>query len=277
MDIDVEPTERPDADEDDDDAGDDGPAEIEVEVTDPDEVTSTDTEDLPEGIDAPDYVLYGGKGGVGKTTMAAATALASAADGTATLVVSTDPAHSLSDTLGVPVPDKPSRIREEIPLYAAEIDPDAVMEGPFAGGDGAGEGFDDETDFEAWDRILGAGLAGSPMGSYAEYTVASTSLIGHLPDEVGFEEGAIIGHVGVTTKREFDIEVLAKGGRIVGIEFTGEEGGLANVSQFHTRLGVSTVDVLITGTRAATVIGLGVEDPRIVGGTYAVSDAFYIA
>ena len=132
---------------------------------------------------------------------------------------------------------------------------------------------DDETDFEAWDRILGAGLAGSPMGSYAEYTVASTSLIGHLPDEVGFEEGAIIGHVGVTTKREFDIEVLAKG----GIEFTGEEGGLANVSQFHTRLGVSTVDVLITGTRAATVIGLGVEDPRIVGGTYAVSDAFYIA
>lgn len=167
MDIDVEPTERPDADED-DDAGDDGPAEIEVEVTEPDEVTSTDTEDLPEGIDAPDYVLYGGKGGVGKTTMAAATALASAADGTATLVVSTDPAHSLSDTLGVPVPDKPTRIREEIPLYAAEIDPDAVMDGPFAGGDGSGEDFDDETDFETGDydddNPFAGGDSDSPFG-----------------------------------------------------------------------------------------------------------------
>ncbi|EMA01505.1 ArsA family ATPase [Haloferax denitrificans] len=181
MDIDVEPTERPDADED-DDAGDDGPAEIEVEVTDPDEVTSTDTEGLPDGIDAPDYVLYGGKGGVGKTTMAAATALASAADGTATLVVSTDPAHSLSDTLGVPVPDKPSRIREEIPLYAAEIDPDSVMEGPFAGGDGAGEEFDDETDFETGEYDDDNPFAGGGSGD------ADSPFGGMGGDMGGFEE-----------------------------------------------------------------------------------------
>ncbi len=97
----------------------DGPQQIEVTTT----VT-----DLPDGVDAPEYVLYGGKGGVGKTTMAAATALSSAAGGVSTLVVSTDPAHSLSDTLETQIPATPTRIREEIPLWAAEIDPDAAME-----------------------------------------------------------------------------------------------------------------------------------------------------
>jgi arsenite-transporting ATPase len=87
--------------------------------------------ETPEGVDAPEYVLYGGKGGVGKTTCAAATALASAKDGTSTLVVSTDPAHSLSDTLETDIPAEPTRIRDDAPLYAAEIDPEAaVNDGP---------------------------------------------------------------------------------------------------------------------------------------------------
>ncbi|HET7901080.1 MAG TPA: TRC40/GET3/ArsA family transport-energizing ATPase [Candidatus Nanopelagicales bacterium] len=46
-------------------------------------------------------LLVVGKGGVGKTTLAAATALAAARDGERTLVVSTDPAHSLTDVLGM--------------------------------------------------------------------------------------------------------------------------------------------------------------------------------
>jgi arsenite-transporting ATPase len=46
-------------------------------------------------------LLVVGKGGVGKTTLAAATALAAARDGLRTLVVSTDPAHSLTDVLGM--------------------------------------------------------------------------------------------------------------------------------------------------------------------------------
>jgi arsenite-transporting ATPase len=75
-------------------------------------------------IEAPEYVLYGGKGGVGKTTMAAATALGSAREGTSTLVVSTDPAHSLSDVLDREVPAEPARIHAEYPLFGVEIDPD---------------------------------------------------------------------------------------------------------------------------------------------------------
>jgi arsenite-transporting ATPase len=50
---------------------------------------------------AAQFVFYGGKGGVGKTTCAAARAIADAARGAHVLVVSTDPAHSLGDALGV--------------------------------------------------------------------------------------------------------------------------------------------------------------------------------
>lgn len=105
---------------------------------------------VPAGIEGPEYVLYGGKGGVGKTTMAAATALASARGDTPTLVVSTDPAHSLSDTLETAVPEQPGRIREEIPLYAAEIDPEtAAEEGHLEGSLGG---------------AFGGPMAGSPGG-----------------------------------------------------------------------------------------------------------------
>ena len=89
-------------------------------------------EELSPAVDAPEYVLYGGKGGVGKTTMAAATALTSAREDTPTLCVSTDPAHSLSDALGREVPSTPARIDEEVPLYGAEIDPEEVDTGIFA-------------------------------------------------------------------------------------------------------------------------------------------------
>ncbi|SEK39115.1 ArsA family ATPase [Haloferax larsenii] len=195
MDIDVEPTERPDDDSDGDTGDDGGPAEIEVEVTDP-ETATTERADLPRGIDAPEYVLYGGKGGVGKTTMAAATALASAADGTATLVVSTDPAHSLSDTLGVSVPAEPTRLDEDMPLYAAEIDPDSVMEGPFADsgmGDAAGAGGAGGTGAAG-----GAGAADETEYDTSEYDAdnpfvgngdASNSPFGGMGDAMGgFED-----------------------------------------------------------------------------------------
>ncbi|ADJ16246.1 ArsA family ATPase [Halalkalicoccus jeotgali] len=70
-----------------------------------------------------EHVLYGGKGGVGKTTMAAATGLASAKRGERTLVVSTDPAHSLSDSFELALDGEPSAVREN--LFAVEIDPES--------------------------------------------------------------------------------------------------------------------------------------------------------
>jgi len=138
---------------------------IEVEA-----VEAIDAEDVtPEGVDAPEYVLYGGKGGVGKTTMAAATALASANDGTPTLAVSTDPAHSLSDVLETAIPDEPTRIRDDMPLYAVEIDPEST-ESPFDGSRigkemnaGAGNDADDGFSFD-----FGAGAAPGQGGAGAD-------------------------------------------------------------------------------------------------------------
>jgi arsenite/tail-anchored protein-transporting ATPase len=62
-------------------------------------------------------LLFTGKGGVGKTTVAAATAAACAARGERTLVFSTDPAHSLADSLDVPVGALPTTVA---PLLSAQ-------------------------------------------------------------------------------------------------------------------------------------------------------------
>jgi len=70
-----------------------------------------------------EFVLFGGKGGVGKTTLAAASGLVSAREGARTLVVSTDPAHSIGDAYERSVRETPTRVTDEANLYALEIDP----------------------------------------------------------------------------------------------------------------------------------------------------------
>ena len=76
-------------------------------------------------------VLYTGKGGVGKTTTAAATAVCAAARGVSTLVVSADAAHSLGDVLGQPIDDAAARLAP-VPvaerLDALEVDARLAME-----------------------------------------------------------------------------------------------------------------------------------------------------
>jgi arsenite/tail-anchored protein-transporting ATPase len=73
----------------------------------------------PEGRPVARLILYVGKGGVGKTTLAAATAVRAAALGRRTLVVSTDLAHSLGDVLDVELGDQPRQVAER--LEAQEI------------------------------------------------------------------------------------------------------------------------------------------------------------
>jgi len=64
-------------------------------------------------------ILYLGKGGVGKTTIAAATAVRSAALGKRTLVVSTDLAHSLADCFTAPLTSEPQELAPH--LWAQEV------------------------------------------------------------------------------------------------------------------------------------------------------------
>ncbi|MDX6666311.1 MAG: arsenite/tail-anchored protein-transporting ATPase [Solirubrobacteraceae bacterium] len=74
----------------------------------------------------PRTILYTGKGGVGKTSVAAATARRCAADGLRTVVLSTDPAHSLSDALGTPLGPQPTAIGEN--LWGQEVQAQAELE-----------------------------------------------------------------------------------------------------------------------------------------------------
>src|SRR5205807_9930975 len=70
------------------------------------------------------YRFFAGKGGVGKTTCAAAFALR-LSRGARTLVVSTDPAHSLGDALAMKLSPGPRAVRGR--LFAAEMDADRAL------------------------------------------------------------------------------------------------------------------------------------------------------
>ena len=68
----------------------------------------------------PRILLFTGKGGVGKTTCAAATALRAARDGQKTLVISSDPAHSLADAVDQKLGPEPTEIVDN--FFAQEVD-----------------------------------------------------------------------------------------------------------------------------------------------------------
>ena len=74
----------------------------------------------------PRTILYTGKGGVGKTSVAAATARLVAASGVDTIVLSTDPAHSLADSLQTEVGGEPTQVGER--LWAQQVAAQDEME-----------------------------------------------------------------------------------------------------------------------------------------------------
>ena len=75
---------------------------------------------------APRTILYTGKGGVGKTSVAAATARRVAASGIDTVVLSTDPAHSLADSLQTTVAGEPTQVGKR--LWAQQVSAQDEME-----------------------------------------------------------------------------------------------------------------------------------------------------
>lgn len=74
------------------------------------------------------HLFFTGKGGVGKTSVACATALALADSGRLVLLVSTDPASNLDEMLGVALSDQPAAVPGAPNLSAMNIDPDAAAE-----------------------------------------------------------------------------------------------------------------------------------------------------
>jgi arsenite-transporting ATPase len=74
------------------------------------------------------YIFFGGKGGVGKTVMAGATAIWLARQGKRVMLASTNPVHSLSGLLGQDVFGKPTPVEGVDNLWAYEIDTKDTIE-----------------------------------------------------------------------------------------------------------------------------------------------------
>jgi arsenite-transporting ATPase len=72
------------------------------------------------------HLFFTGKGGVGKTSVACATALTLAAGGRRVLLVSTDPASNLDEVLATPLTQTPTAIPGAPGLSALNLDPEAA-------------------------------------------------------------------------------------------------------------------------------------------------------
>jgi arsenite-transporting ATPase len=84
--------------------------------------------ELKEQLEKLRIIMFGGKGGVGKTTCASSSAIWAAEHGRNTLIISTDPAHSLGDSLGLELPPGiPTPVEGLENLTALEINPKANM------------------------------------------------------------------------------------------------------------------------------------------------------
>ncbi|GMH39761.1 hypothetical protein BSKO_07659 [Bryopsis sp. KO-2023] len=136
------------------------------------------------------FVLVGGKGGVGKTTSASALAIQYAESGKKTLIVSTDPAHSLSDSLDQDVKGgRPVQVEgTTLPIWGLEINIDEArreMKDAVTGDDGLGKVADDVglgmfTD-QIRDLNLGELLENPPPGT--DEAVAIAKVIQILKNE----------------------------------------------------------------------------------------------
>ncbi|HKO91886.1 MAG TPA: arsenical pump-driving ATPase [Polyangiaceae bacterium] len=74
------------------------------------------------------FLFFTGKGGVGKTALACATAICFADAGKRILLVSTDPASNLDEMLGVPLTNRPTRVPRVDNLWALNIDPEKAAD-----------------------------------------------------------------------------------------------------------------------------------------------------
>ncbi|MFQ5814313.1 MAG: ArsA family ATPase [Anaerolineae bacterium] len=148
------------------------------------------------GLGQRELILLGGKGGVGKTTVAAATAicLTRRYPGTQTLLFSTDPAHSLSDNLDTPIGDKLTPIPGVEGLFALEMDAGRLL-----------ESFKKEY-VEQIDEIFDSFLKGSGMEVVFDREITE-ELVSATPPGVD-ELMALMKIMGLMDEHQFDRYIL---------------------------------------------------------------------
>ena len=137
------------------------------------------------------WVFVGGKGGVGKTTTSCCLAVRLAAARSRVLVVSTDPAHNLSDAFDQKFTNKPTQIKNFENLFAMEVDPTA-NEG------GQGGNF--------FQGLLGQ--AGMAQGQDEEATQESMGFMKDLMASVpGIDEATSFGEV-IKSLDEYNFDLI---------------------------------------------------------------------
>mgnify|MGYP001201854447 CR=1 FL=1 len=160
-------------------------------------------------------VLFTGKGGVGKSTISAASALHHAQQGLRTLLVSSDPAHSTDDTLGINVGCEPTLVQEGLPLWAKNLNAEALAADFF----GKLEGFMEKSfgTLPGFDSSMLSDLSNFPGMDEAFAMEEIQRLCLSADYDVIVFDGA------VAAIPDSIIEQLADGGRLVAIVI-GEDG-----------------------------------------------------
>ena len=230
------------------------------------------------------FLFFTGKGGVGKTSLACATAIGLADRGRRVLLVSTDPASNLDEMLETPLSDVPSAVTGVPRLSAMNIDPEAAAESYRArvlsqlGADaGAGERATVReqlsgactTEIAAFDEFVGL-LAGDAAGF--DHVVFDTAPTGHtlrllsLPKAwTGFLEGNEKGasclgpHSGLKMQEErfrTALAALADASRTTIVLVTRADKGAvreaARTSDELDKLGLSNQHLVVNGRFRAT-------------------------
>ncbi len=230
------------------------------------------------------YLFFTGKGGVGKTTLACATALALASDHRRVLIVSTDPASNLDEMLGTPLGPEPRAVAGAPGLFAANIDPEQAADdyrarvlAPYAGVVSSEElaRMREElagactTEIAAFDRFAGL-LAGDDAGF--DHVVFDTAPTGHtlrlldLPRawtsflDANTRGASCLGpHGGLTTRRDRFLDArrsLEDAGRTTVVLVTRPEtGALREADRTSAELraiGVANQRLVVNGVFRAT-------------------------
>ena len=236
----------------------------------------------------PRHVFFTGKGGVGKTSIACATAVYLADAGRRVLLVSTDPASNVGQVFGVPIGNRVTPVLEVPGLSALEIDPEAAAQayrdrivGPVRGAlpDDVVKGIEEQlsgactTEIAAFDEFT-ALLTDTGIAAEYDHIVFDTAPTGHtirllqLPGawsnflETGKGDASCLGPLaGLEKQREKykgAVEALGDAGQTRMVLVTrAQRASLAEVARTHeelTAIGIRRHHLVVNGVFPSTAI-----------------------